>query len=622
MAKKERRQPQRAAATVAHVSADWVTRRVQRHINDLERTNYTEPTSGPSAFGQNEDGDDDKGAGAASVLEDQARRKKKSTNAVRQLLLYRKTLATLVDESNLVSAPKSQWNYVTAVAPPSMFPPMHLCSVCGWKGNYGCPRCGLKILSSKQSVILERGGVRKLALRPPSLAAALSKAETVFFLPADSVALEVSFGGMWVEVLEDGWDSAVLSAQDPLALKVVDKVPPTSHKRGRSTPTEEVDAGHVCDVAKARKSNGQQQPNASSESHPSSQAPSNAPPKQDWASIMSSLTPEKFNALHPNQQVALRELIARQQMLHVAAPAPAPSPTPVDDSITLKFCQPGSGAPSVSVKVQPTTRCDRIFDRVASQMGKDVGDLLFRFDEWKVDPRKTVRENDLGDGDTIDVHIEQKGGKPVIYLFPPTPLASVRVDLSLVPEWTFSALYPVVPINRSKAPHSGTTATWTVTASPSGDLVELSSGLSLSYLFWEAHTCPTPPSPSLLPMNPSQIPAFNPSSTTLTPSTALALTFSTFLPYLDTVLSTLTLHISARNDFITYWLPKFNAIQDRGQRIAFRFVEQAAYEQAARLEVEPTPDVVRRVFMTFKGVDGWRGGKFRVLEWGGMELVQ
>ena len=99
---------------------------------------------------------------------------------------------------------------------------------------------------------------------------------------------------------------------------------------------------------------------------------------------------------------------------------------------------------------------------------------------------------------------------------------------------------------------------------------------------------------------------------------------------------------------ITYWLPKFVAIRDRGQHIAFRFVEQDAYEQAARLEVQPKPDVVTRIFMTFKGVEvgekvwtlggkgieevDWRevvgvtmdaddGSKFRVLEWGGMEVL-
>lgn len=79
--------------------------------------------------------------------------------------MYRKTLATLLDESvsfdlfllpqppnikrlhslqNLASQPKSNHSYITAVAPPSQFPPLILCSVCGYNGNYSCRRCGLK----------------------------------------------------------------------------------------------------------------------------------------------------------------------------------------------------------------------------------------------------------------------------------------------------------------------------------------------------------------------------------------------------------------------------------------------------------------------------------------------
>ncbi|KAL8292218.1 hypothetical protein RQP46_001684 [Phenoliferia psychrophenolica] len=430
---------------------------------------------------------------------------------------------------------------------------------------------------------------------------------------------------MWVEVLEDGWDSAVLSAQDPLALKVVDKLPPTSHKRGRSTPTEEVDDGHVCSAPKARKEDGQA---VASGSGGAREKDKNGKKKDTSSSL---------------QSTSVKKVASKGPTPSVAAPSPA---APVDDSITLEVRW--SGGPGIAFKIKPSSRFALIADRVALEMGKDVDDLTFQLDMARLALGETVQYNGLEDGDLIEVYPVQRGGKPVIYLFPPTPLASVRVDLSLVPEWTFSALYPVVPIDRSKAPHSGTTATWTVSASPSGDLVELSSGLSLSYLFWEAHTSTTPASPSLLPTTTSQTPAFNPSSTTLTPSTALALTFSTFLPYLDTVLSTLTLHTSARNDFITYWLPKFLAIRDRGQRIAFRFVEQVAYEQAARLDVEPMPDVMTRVFMTFQGVEmegewsvggkgvgevDWRdvvgvasdaedGSKFRVLEWGGMELLQ
>jgi hypothetical protein len=87
--------------------------------------------------------------------------------------------------------------------------------------------------------------------------------------------------------------------------------------------------------------------------------------------------------------------------------------------------------------------------------------------------------------------------------------------------------------------------------------------------------------------------------------------------------------------------------------VALRFLAQASYEQVAQMRVSPTPDVVTRVFMLFRGVaaddlglweqaatrataeDGatfWARvvgvdlarasdrGLFRVLEWGGMEV--
>lgn len=40
--------------------------------------------------------------------------------------------------------PKGKYSYITAAAPPSRSPPLQLCSVCGYKGKYGCQRCGLR----------------------------------------------------------------------------------------------------------------------------------------------------------------------------------------------------------------------------------------------------------------------------------------------------------------------------------------------------------------------------------------------------------------------------------------------------------------------------------------------
>lgn len=183
----------------------------------------------------------------------------------------------------------------------------------------------------------------------------------------------------------------------------------------------------------------------------------------------------------------------------------------------------------------------------------------------------------------------------------------------------------------------------TVSAAPDGSLVELSSGTALSYLFWEAHSTGDLTPTSIATEKATKLTQpFNPNLASLTPTNSLALPFADLLPYLDATLKSLTLHTSARNDFSTYWLPSFARIHNRGQRIALRFVEQAAYQQAAKLEVEPEPDVVTRVFMLFKGVQqgevrgeesfdwskivGVEDGaddatKFRVLEWGGMEVL-
>jgi zinc finger HIT domain-containing protein 1 len=52
------------------VDLDWISRRVKRHLNDLERSNYTEPTSGPGAYGQGEDSEEAKGPSALGKDED------------------------------------------------------------------------------------------------------------------------------------------------------------------------------------------------------------------------------------------------------------------------------------------------------------------------------------------------------------------------------------------------------------------------------------------------------------------------------------------------------------------------------------------------------------------------
>lgn len=101
----------------------------------------------------------------------------------------------------------------------------------------------------------------------------------------------------------------------------------------------------------------------------------------------------------------------------------------------------------------------------------------------------TIHELDIEDGDEIVLIPRLTGGKPVIYLFPPSGAEiDASVKLSLVLEWHFSAIYPVVLIvsESSESGSRGQNLQWDVKASSDGMLLEMNTRLDVAYLFWEA----------------------------------------------------------------------------------------------------------------------------------------
>jgi hypothetical protein len=77
--------------------------------------------------------------------------------------------------------------------------------------------------------------------------------------------------------------------------------------------------------------------------------------------------------------------------------------------------------------------------------------------------------------------------KPVIYLYPPSSLSHVAVQLSLASSWRFSAVYPQPQSTTTPDEHqSNQSLTWTIAAEPDGTLVDKTTGTEVSYLFWEA----------------------------------------------------------------------------------------------------------------------------------------
>ena len=172
---------------------------------------------------------------------------------------------------------------------------------------------------------------------------------------------------------------------------------------------------------------------------------------------------------------------------------------------------------------------------------------------------------------------ELRGRKPVIYLYPPSRLSDVIVELHLTSSWSFSAVYPSPQsANPSVANHIGAQSlTWAIEAEPDGTLVEKTTGVEVTYLYWEAmyvwslalsaatkidvdtgffsaksHLVTPDVSRATTPVE--DIEMFDPSRPSLDPSDSILLPISKIVGYLDVALKALALHTEARTSFITY----------------------------------------------------------------------
>ncbi|KAK4704354.1 hypothetical protein P7C70_g1854, partial [Phenoliferia sp. Uapishka_3] len=502
----------------------------------------------------------------------------------------------------------------------------------------------------------------KLIARPSSLTLAKVACAAAFDLAAENVMLQVQIGDAWFEVLEDAWNTAALTKSDPSIIRV--SVARNVTKRGRD---------ELC----GSDSESDSKPARRHTSTPSGPWPTRPPPVVNISISSEDLNDSNFPidmVRDPNTTIreiegTLRTLVPQPLFRDRSSPerrlyhgekrvnTDCPLRYLLDDDVlfserhlrlvlchSMQIFVKGLNGKTVAVDARPSDTMRSFKKKLQQWMGFiPTTEQRLIFGGRQLDDNLTFSDYNIQKESTLHLTLRLKGDKPVIYLFPPSPIAHATVKLSLSPDWTFSALYPLAPITPTKS--GGTSTTWTVSANSNGELTELTTGTKFSYLFWEAHTVNNLPlSPPLLAFDKSphpSCPAFNPNLAALTPENSILLPFPDLLPYLDATLSSLTLHTSARNDFITYWIPFFVNLHESGKKIALRFIAQEPYEQAAKLEVEPAPDVVTRVFMLFKGAEtedawsekefDWREvvgvkegaedvGKFRVLEWGGMEV--
>ncbi|KAK2465868.1 hypothetical protein APHAL10511_001509 [Amanita phalloides] len=338
--------------------------------------------------------------------------------------------------------------------------------------------------------------------------------------------------------------------------------------------------------------------------------------------------------------------------LYTPVPSSASSPTQPGRLLRLRIAaQPFR---TFLVIIHSNSNVNALKEMIRDQEGIPIKEQWLIYQQTSMEDDQLLQAYGINQDTTIVLIHNLKIGKPVIYLYPPASFP-VNVNLSLVPSWKFSAIYPLAPVE-TKSTTGRETISWDVFAEPDGKL-RLSDGLEVSYLYWEAETRAVP-GIATPPVSRPQTPAldlvvaqrFDPARPVLTPQDSVLLRVPADLTkYLDQALLAMGLHTEARTSFITYWLPSFV----KHEYIALRFLEQSVYESAARLDITPHPDVVTRVFMLFRGVASrdlaiwteaeqrandmhvaeWgtiigvnvekmkREDLFRVLEWGGMEVA-
>ena len=182
--------------------------------------------------------------------------------------------------------------------------------------------------------------------------------------------------------------------------------------------------------------------------------------------------------------------------------------------------------------------------------------------------------------------------KPIIYLYPTT---ETLISVKRLNDRNITCSYPK---------YNGE---WKVLAKPNGDLKDLSSNKNLYSLYYESK---------------SEIDFKIEKDGFIVNSNEVS-------KFLEEKLSILGLTEREAEEFIVYWLPKLEA----NKYNYIRFATQKEINKNMPLEINPTPDSIIRILMTFKGLDEPikvteqklttpnRTG-FVAVEWGGTEIEQ
>ena len=188
--------------------------------------------------------------------------------------------------------------------------------------------------------------------------------------------------------------------------------------------------------------------------------------------------------------------------------------------------------------------------------------------------------------------------KPVIYLYSDQP-----TEVSLYPNFSGDLTFTYPLLNEG----------WKVEASNSGELKDVVNGNSYPYLFWDG-----------------QKENLNFVTNNGSASGFMIKTDST-ISFLERTLTSLSLNSTESTDFITFWGPRIM----QSDYAFVQFLVDEEYELISTNTIHPKPDVNRRVYMLFAGLDNPNNFPYSIkaqefesverkglvlIEWGGSEI--